>query len=436
MQSLSFLYEVFVLQRKLEVDESALEAELDQVIAFEKLQDEDAGEERRRRTPRQYLREWAGEELEYLYSRRDPQTGVMLYEPSAEARKAIDFLQGLSEDTQRDFVGVESRFSQVVDNIERLVDSVQAQNDPEKALEMLEARRTEIDQEIAEIRRTGEVSGGMDSTGVKSRIYDIIRDSRSLIANVPGVESRLNEQRTFIQQMCLEESFTRGAVIRHHIEADKLLQDGDQGRSFFAFCTAMRSSRFRDQLQDRINCLVNIAKELGIQEAGELQGMITRLNDESFRVHKSYNRIAGQLRRVVDDKTGDQDRLILVEISAVLRAAASLDGDYSEQSVLTISTTISSTSPMTVVFPNLTTQKTKLRGPSRESEDNQDDVAEALNKMRKKVSLSQCRKNVREALLGRHIVSLQDLIENFLFAMVLVNWPATITLPKHLRATK
>ena len=103
-------------------------------------------------------------------------------ELTADTERALEWIQGLE---RREFVGTQSRFLSIYENMKRIAD--QTEDDPGSRLSFLKEQRKKLDDEIKEIQATGMVNR-MDATQVRERFLNLIEDSRRLISEFRLVE--------------------------------------------------------------------------------------------------------------------------------------------------------------------------------------------------------------------------------------------------------
>ena len=313
---LSFFYGAFRGEGRGSVPEERLESQWDAFIENEVAQTDWEGESPTN-TARVYMEEWCRNRwLSRQYSERD---GSYVYRLTHHTDQALLFVEQHLSENRRSFVGTESNFSKILHAMSELAEKTQT--DPEVRTKQLLQERDKIDQELAELRRTGKPQV-LDKTATKSRVYDLVGMTNRFLADFGKVEDSFRRQRDDVQSLYLAQEKSRGDILESALDAVELLKDSDEGRSFFGFQKMLRSSEDMDNLRRLVEHSQKLAREYQV-DPGLLDGLIGRLLGEMTRAQHTYSAIAKQLHVVVEESFR-QDRRLLLDVVTEIKKHAHL----------------------------------------------------------------------------------------------------------------
>ncbi len=269
------------------------------------------------RSPKEYLKVWC--DNEWLRKTFDTDDEPVMSLTSA-AEKAISWVEDLQ---QRDeFVGTESRFLQIFSLLKEIQD--RSTTDTEARIAQLEQDKEKIQQEIDEIRQTGEVPT-FTQTQLQERFLTANKMTRQLVADFKVVEQNFRDLTRNVQTAQLEEGSRRGAVIGRVLDADQALKESDQGRSFYTFWQFLLSSERRAELKAMIQAVYEVEE---LQPLTDRYGLLRRIEysllEAAQYIVQSNHRLTEKLRQMLDERSVREDKRVAELIQAVQRLATNV----------------------------------------------------------------------------------------------------------------
>ncbi len=211
------------LQENIEA-QKVLGKELDSEISSDNLKENADYKLRARR----YISLWCSEEKEYIRRYYNSQN-IPVLELTPSLERLFSFLEEIEP---KKFVGTESRFRTILFQLRELYQNIN--EDPETRIAQLKKQRKQIDEEIKQIQETGIVKTYTD-VQVQERIEEIVRNSRSLLAEFRQVEENF---RTILQEIYKKQSeieATKGSILGYTLDTDLKMRQSAQGQSFSSF---------------------------------------------------------------------------------------------------------------------------------------------------------------------------------------------------------
>ena len=318
--ALSFLYETFKKRGVLTVRQDELLIDLDYYLGEYDNHPEDSLPSRDR--AHALIVEWCSEKLKLMRRYRNDK-GFWMLELTPVAEKGIQWLEELAETAP---VATESRFTDILERLEHLVSG--SQKDPELRIRELKEKRSEINKEIREIEATGEVGNFLDDRQVNERIREIIRSSRSLIADFSTVEEDYRNLLTDIYREEAEQDITRGQIVGTALNTSERLDATPQGQSFRAFWQYLISDYGGNRIGDLVERL-DSTLETGVdgRDAGYLREFKGRLFESGRKIVETNRRLGERLHRILESHEILRSRRLLQEIHELRNLAANLQGN-------------------------------------------------------------------------------------------------------------
>ncbi|MDX2108984.1 MAG: DUF3375 family protein [Verrucomicrobiota bacterium] len=315
---LGFLQEAFKERNLHSIREEDLELMLDRHLAEPALLDGDAGGAENR--ARNYLNLWCSDANRYVRKRFNEADQCFVYELTRHSEKALQWLRELQTGLRLGHTTTESRFSRIFNELQVL--SQQTKEDPQLRLRDLLAQRDAIDAEIQEIRATGKVRT-LDATQVKDRLIDLEGMVESFLADFRAIEDRFKEQAIELHEIYLERGRSKGDIVAHALDANEVLRNSEQGRSYYGFRELIRSHESRERLSLALDDVAKLASNSGMDER-VFVSLMDRLLIQGNSVQESFRRIAAQLRRVVEEASSQDTRLLMEWIAEIKQKALAL----------------------------------------------------------------------------------------------------------------
>jgi hypothetical protein len=327
---LGFFYEVFKERNLQNVGEEELELLLVNHLAGSRLEDNETKLAPDQRA-RNYLNLWCRDMHGYLRKVYSEEEECFVYQLTRHSEKALQWLRELQTGEKHGHMTTESRFTRIFNEFKTL--SRQTKADSREREKDLLAQRDEIDAEIARIRETGQVDT-LTSSQVKDRLIDLEQMIEAFLSDFRAIEDHFKEQAAEIHEIYLERGRSKGDIVEHALDADQALRNSEQGKSYYGFRSLIRSMESREELTQLVEDAARLAIKSGTDEA-VFSSLMERLLDRVMVVQGSYQRIATQLRRVVEETNAQDTRRLLESISAIKQAAMALrtnppEGEFAE----------------------------------------------------------------------------------------------------------
>lgn len=133
---------------------------------------------------KKYIQNWTNNG--FLTNYPDEQ-GEVFYELSAHSSKTIDWLASLKKE---DFVGTESKFNNILNQLKELVEFTN--DDTEKRIQLLEEKKLEIEQQIQRIK-IGEDVKVFEEFEIVPRFNQLNQSAKELLSDFKEVEDNFKE---------------------------------------------------------------------------------------------------------------------------------------------------------------------------------------------------------------------------------------------------
>jgi hypothetical protein len=289
---LGFLSHAFKEQHLTTVPEGRLRALLDAYLEDLRQSDPDGYA----MTSAQYLGLWCDDAHQFLrkYYSDDPNEPV--FELTSGAEKAFLWLGQLHGPTA--FVGTESRLASIFAGLDDLLQNTTT--DLNTRIDQLEVQARTIQREIDQIMTTGVVPN-YTPVQINERFALIATAGSELLSDFRRVEENFKRIAQEIAEGHAQPDFTKGAILGNMLDAEDALQQSAQGQSFHAFWNLLlapeRTAKFEEDLQ-KVLALPQLSDTLKANRL--LKHLIRQLLNEGEKVSASHQRMAANLRRVLD----------------------------------------------------------------------------------------------------------------------------------------
>lgn len=293
----SFLYQEFKSKSNYRVPYFDLSKRLTDYMEF--LQDEPEANETddRNLRARLYLDRWT--DKGFLIKAPDEKTGEHYIELTSATEKVLNWIEEALH--QQRFVGTDSRFRDIFRKLKEVVEYSTA--DPELRLNQLEQEKAKLDQEMEQIRLTGQVKI-MEKHQVEENFIEISRMAKSLLADFKDVEKNFQHIGRNLYEKQTELSYTKGSLLEIALNAWAALKDEEQGKSFYAFWNFLQSDTQKEELKQLTQQLYQLldAHAITYGEDRFLKHLKRNLHHSGTRVLESNDRLAEKLNRVLAEK--------------------------------------------------------------------------------------------------------------------------------------
>ena len=311
---LSFLSQQFKQKQQITIFESELESKLEDYLeCLQEIEPDNYS-----RNAQEYLEQWCKDNLLRRYHEKNHDDPVFELTPATE--KALLWLEDLE---QNDFIGTESRFLQIFNLLKEIRDN--STIDVETRISQLEKDRDIIQQEIDKIKETGIVEN-YNSTRIQERFNEANFITRQLVADFRAIAEKFRELSDKIIQAGVEAKANKGSIIANILDADKELEESDQGKSFYTFLYFLQSRSKQQELEELIQAVYTIED---LSNSGSkyqsLRGIKSILTREANHIMKSNYGLAAQIRQALDESNIQENKRVaelIVEIQSLLLKVA------------------------------------------------------------------------------------------------------------------
>lgn len=322
---LPFLYRVFKAENRFIVPEDQLIQFLAETLSEQEDGMEDLeeariafGEDEQTRS-RKYLLSWVQKRM--LQDFQDA-SGTVIYQLSAHTEKVFQWLLTLQS---RNHVGTESRFKLLLNSLKDIVEHTE--DDRKKRLELLKARRAEIDKEIKAIE-LGHAPENYTNAQVQERLdmftrlcYELVSDFREVEDNFKQIHRSIVEQHTRAEQ-------NKGAIVGFAFEAYDSLRNSNQGKSFYAFWDFLISRTGQHDWKQLIEQFLELLRDREIPADEQfLQNIKSLLLEQGKSVYDANDKMADKLSRIITEKEIARHRRLRKQISSIKEIVFSLMND-------------------------------------------------------------------------------------------------------------
>jgi uncharacterized protein DUF3375 len=319
----SFLHDTFVKPNIRTLSQPQLVTRLDDHLY---MLHAELGDDAFPKEPLQYLDGWASDESGWLRKYYPPDDDEAHFDITPATEKAIDWLSNLS---QRQFVGTESRLLTVFELLRQLAEGTET--DPWARIAKLEQRKEEIETEMQRIR------GGdiylLDTTRVKERFLQLTATARGLLSDFREVEQNFRSLDRDVRQHIATWGGGKAELLEQVFGVRDSIAESDQGKSFHAFWDFLMSPTRQEELTSLL------AKVFALEPVQELEPdrRLLRIHFDWLQAgettQRTVARLSEQLRRYLDDKVWLENRRIMeiirnIEQTALLVREDAPDGPF------------------------------------------------------------------------------------------------------------
>jgi hypothetical protein len=307
---LSFLHRQFKTTQRLSIAEDEFLLHLENTLEELNAHQPDAFP----KTAQVYLKEWCDPNHRFL--RRLNRNNNDLIELSAETERCLAWVQGLY---QSQFVGTESRFLSIFAMLQEMVNK--STEDVGQRLQQLEDEKRTIEAEIERIQQDNRVPA-FDPTRLRERFFYASEMTRDLLRDFAAIEQNFRGIARTLQERQMQPELQRGALVGYVLADDLELKNSDMGKSFYAFWDFMSSETKRELLKRLLETVYALpALQSVAPQQPLLKGMVRHLYQAGEKVVQSNQRLAEQLRRLLDERHLAEKRRIRELIDALKHAA-------------------------------------------------------------------------------------------------------------------
>lgn len=262
---------------------------------------------------KKYILSWTNKG--FLTNYPDEQ-GDVFYELSSHSIKTIDWLTSLKKE---EFVGTESKFNNILNQLKELVENTN--EDSEKRIQLLEEKKLEIEQQIQRLK-TGEDVKVFEEFEIVPRFNQINQSAKELLSDFKEVEDNFKEITKGIYQKHADGSLTKSDILEFTFDALDELKESQQGKSFYAFWSFILDPYLQNKWDSLVKELYKTLDEKSIPINDLfLKGMKKYLHGAGQKVYKANDRMAEKLSRIIrenESSKSEATKTIIHEIKKQL----------------------------------------------------------------------------------------------------------------------
>ena len=256
-----------------------------------------------------YITRWTNNGFLTNYS---DEQGEAFYELSAHTSKTIDWLSSLKKD---EFVGTESKFNNLLHQLKELVEFTN--EDAEKRIELLEARKKEIEQQIQQLK-VGEEVKVFEEFEIIPRFNQLNQSAKELLSDFKEVEGNFEDITKGIYQKHADGNLSKGDILGFTFDALESLKDSPQGKSFYAFWSFILNPALQENWENLTHELYETLAERDIDiKDSFLKGMKKHLHRSGQKVYKANDRMAKRLTRIIRESENSKTEATLSLIQEI-----------------------------------------------------------------------------------------------------------------------
>lgn len=270
------------------------------------------------RSAKQYIDEWVSDQFLYRYYETNADEAT--YELTPAVEKAFRWLTEL---TQSEFVGTESRLLNIFNLLKEIVQNTSA--DQTARLAELEREKRRIEQEISRVR-AGTIET-YDAARIRDR-FSLLEDTAGrLLADFRQIERNFRELNKQVRQDQIRTNLSKGRFLDDVFQAQDAIMETDQGRSFTAFWEFLMNPSRQDEFQDMLKHVLNLPDVQRVQQDRQLNRLKSSLVEAGSRVNRISQGLVEQLRRYIDARNYRQGRRAADLIRQIDQLAVEIQAD-------------------------------------------------------------------------------------------------------------
>lgn len=321
----SFLHASFLAPNVRSLPEQELVAKLDDHLYHLR---ERYGRDEFPRTAAQYLEAWAADAHGWLRRYYEADRDEPWFDLTPATEKAIAWLANLE---QRTFVGTESRLVMVFELLRQIAEGTE--RDAQVRIAELEARRAELDDELARLR-----AGRVDVMGdahVRDRFQQVVATARDLLHDFREVDANFRALDREVRERIATWEHGKGDLLEQVFGRSDAIADSDQGRSFRAFWDLLMDPARQEQLTALLERVLALEPVRALSPDRRMLRIHYDWLEAGEIAQRTIARLSSQLRRFLDDRVWLENRRIMgilrgVEQHALALRAAPPEGTFME----------------------------------------------------------------------------------------------------------
>lgn len=259
------------------------------------------------------IKRWT--QLGFLTSFRN-ESGTPHYQLTNHTTKTLIWLESLKK---KEFVGTESKFKEVFNQLKELVEWTN--DDVEKRIEILEVKKRELENEINELKISGKVDTYQEYE-IIPRFQNINDTAKELLSDFKEVEINFKEISKEIYLKHTDSDLSKKEVLSFTFDAIDKLKKSHQGKSFYAFWQFLIDRGLKTEWNSLIDELLSKLKEKEIEVDDDfLIGIKNNLFETGQHVYRANDKMAEKISQIIresDSLQRESLKRLLAEIKNLL----------------------------------------------------------------------------------------------------------------------
>jgi len=232
------------------------------------------------------------------------ETGEIYYELSSHSSKTLDWLSSLKKE---EYVGAESKFKNIFNQLKELVEFTN--EDIERRIQLLEDKKLEIEQQIQRIKSGEDVKVFQDFE-IVPRFNQLTKSAKELLSDFKEVEDNFKEITKDIYLKHAEGSLTKSHILQFTFDAIDELKNSQQGKSFYAFYTFILTPALQEEWGNLTKELYKTLEDKEIEISDYfLKGMKKNLHSSGQKVSKANDKMAEKLSRIIRENEASKSEI-------------------------------------------------------------------------------------------------------------------------------
>ena len=265
------------------------------------------------------LKRWT--RMGFLTSFRN-ENGADYYQLTNHTTKTLIWLESLKK---KEFVGTESKFKEVFNQLKELVEWTN--DDVEKRIEILEDRKRDIEKEIDDLKISGTVDTYQEYE-IIPRFQNINDTAKELLSDFKEVELNFKEISKEIYLKHTNTELSKKDVLSFTFDAIDKLKRSHQGKSFYAFWQFLIDRGLKTEWNKLIEELLVNLQEKSIEIDDDfLLGIKNNLFETGLQVYRSNDKMAEKVSNIIresDSINKESLKKLLAEIKNLLIQSSKL----------------------------------------------------------------------------------------------------------------
>lgn len=289
---LSFMTNVFAEQTAVSSDRihMLLENRLDE---YEEgvVEDDDQNKiETNEEKSKRWIKDWADRGFLTNYQN---ESGEIMYELSSYTGKVLDWIESLKKE---EYIGTESKFKTLFGQLKEIVEFTN--EDREKRIEILKARKLDIEQQIQKLE-IGEDVKVFEEYQIVPRYNSLNKLAKELLSDFKEVDDNFKEIIRQIYHRQTDNSKKRD-LLNYIFDAYGELKNSPQGKSFYSFWEFLLSSDLQREWDELTQSLYQTLEKKNISlNDFFLKDLKQHLFYAGEKVNKTNDRMSEKLSRII-----------------------------------------------------------------------------------------------------------------------------------------